>query len=100
MASSTVCACCKSLIEAILAMRVRCCANAKVGTMSEMLQESPVKVADSALERLSPGYFALVMGTGIVSVGLLLVGFEALSSALLWIAAESYEVVWGCCGWV
>ena len=75
-------------------MRVRCCANAKVGTMSEMLQESPVKVADSALERLSPGYFAVVMGTGIVSVGLLLVGFETLSTALLWIAAVSYVVLW------
>lgn len=47
-----------------------------------------------ALERLSPGYFALVMGTGIVSVGLHLTGFDVLSAILLWIAAVSYAVLW------
>ena len=48
----------------------------------------------SALKLLSPGYFALVMGTGIVSVGLHLVGFNMLSNALLWIAGACYVVLW------
>lgn len=48
----------------------------------------------SAIERLSPGYFALVMGTGIVSIGLQSVGFEALSLVLLAIACVSYVVLW------
>ena len=47
-----------------------------------------------ALARLSPGYFALVMGTGIVSMGLHLSGFEAASLALLVIAAVSYGALW------
>ena len=72
--------------------------TAKVSNMNEQLQEhAPDKfggVFFDALERLSPGYFALVMATGIVSVGLYLVGFEALSTALLWIAAVSYVVLW------
>src|SRR5690625_1542787 len=72
--------------------------TAKVSNMNEQLQEhAPDKfrgVFFDALERLSPGYFALVMGTGIVSVGLYLVGFEAFSTALLWIAAVSYVVLW------
>ena len=72
--------------------------TAKVSNMNEQLQEhAPDKfrgVFSDSLERLSPGYFALVMATGIVSVGLYLVGFEALSTALLWIAAVSYVVLW------
>lgn len=76
--------------------------TAKVSNMNEQLQEHAPKesltgfrgVFFDALERLSPGYFALVMATGIVSVGLYLVGFEALSTALLWIAAVSYVVLW------
>lgn len=47
-----------------------------------------------AIEHLSPGYFALVMGTGIVSMGLHLVGFAVLSIILLWIAGVSYVVLW------
>ncbi|OMG59190.1 tellurite resistance protein permease [Tessaracoccus sp. ZS01] len=47
-----------------------------------------------ALEHLSPGYFALVMGTGIVSIGLHEIGVEPLSMALLVIAAISYVVLW------
>jgi tellurite resistance protein TehA-like permease len=47
-----------------------------------------------ALAHLSPGYFALVMGTGIVSVGLHLTGFEAVSLVLLGIAALCYLVLW------
>jgi len=36
-----------------------------------------------AVESLTPGYFALVMATGIISVGLALEGFDLLSDALL-----------------
>lgn len=46
------------------------------------------------IERLSPGYFALVMGTGIVSIGLHDVGQEAASSVLLVLAALAYVVLW------
>lgn len=48
----------------------------------------------SAVARLSPGYFALVMATGIVSIGLHDVGAMALSVALMWIAAVAYAVLW------
>lgn len=47
-----------------------------------------------AVEGLSPGYFALVMGTGILSVGLHAVGLEAPSLLLLFIAAFAYVVLW------
>lgn len=46
------------------------------------------------IEGLSPGYFALVMGTGIVSIGLHEVGASAASSVLLVIAALAYVVLW------
>jgi len=51
------------------------------------------------LARLSPGYFALVMGTGIVSIGLHLVGLEPLSLLLLFIAGLSYVVLWALTIW-
>lgn len=48
----------------------------------------------AALRNLNPGYFALVMGTSIVSIGLHTVSLEAASLALLGIAAISYLVLW------
>lgn len=48
----------------------------------------------AALRNLNPGYFALVMGTSIVSIGLHRVGLDAASLALLGIAAISYLVLW------
>ncbi|MFT4226134.1 tellurite resistance/C4-dicarboxylate transporter family protein [Micropruina sp.] len=53
----------------------------------------------NALAHLSPGYFALVMGTGIVSMGLHLAGFEIASLTLLVIAAASYGVLWALYLW-
>ncbi len=44
----------------------------------------------SVVRNLSPGYFALVMATGIISVGLTLEGFTGASDALLAIAALAY----------
>ncbi len=61
---------------------------------------------DSARERFAraastanPGYFALVMGTGIVSVGMDNHGQVALSLALLWIAIVAYAVLVGVNVW-
>lgn len=47
-----------------------------------------------AVARLPPGYFALVMGTGIVSIGLYDAGFFVLSDALMWIAVGAYILLW------
>lgn len=46
-----------------------------------------------AVATLTPGYFALVMAGGIVSVGLGLEGFEVLSGALLALCAAAYAVI-------
>lgn len=55
---------------------------------------APRSAFGRALESLSPGYFALVMGTGIVSIGLHELGLETPSAVLLVIAAISYVVLW------
>lgn len=52
---------------------------------------SPMQVA---IRNLSPGYFALVMGTGIISVGLYYVGIAELSIVLMFIAAAAYVTLW------
>ena len=49
--------------------------------------------ANSAVATLNPGYFALVMSTGIVSVGMLNHKLAALSTALLWIAVACFAVL-------
>jgi tellurite resistance protein TehA-like permease len=46
-----------------------------------------------AVRTLTPGYFALTMASGIISVGLELEGFHALSAALLVVCASSYAVI-------
>ncbi len=46
-----------------------------------------------AVRTLPPGYFALVMATGIISLGLQLEGYDALSYGLLAIAALGYAVL-------
>lgn len=68
--------------------------SARVRSGEVAAEEPPRTAFDAALRSLSPGYFALVMGTGIVSVGLHEVGFEPLSLVLLAIAAVSYAVLW------
>ena len=50
--------------------------------------------ARSAIANLSPGYFALVMGTGIISIGLEKQGLDLLSKVLLAIAALCYVSLW------
>jgi len=46
-----------------------------------------------ALANLYPGYFAMVMATGIVSVAMKGLGFAALSQALLWLAGSAYVLL-------
>lgn len=53
----------------------------------------------NAVRTLTPGYFALVMGSGIISVGLKLEGFDMLSAALLVIAAIAYVALVGLTLW-
>ena len=52
-----------------------------------------------AVEGLTPGYFALVMASGIISAGLELEGFRVLSVALLVVAATTYAVLLGLSAW-
>lgn len=47
----------------------------------------------AAVEGLTPGYFALVMGSGIISVGLVLQGFTTLSHLLLWVCAAAFAIL-------
>lgn len=63
-------------------------------------------MADQLFERvrhsvrvLTPGYFALVMGSGIISVGMLLEGHILLSVALLVVCAVSYAVLVSLTAW-
>ena len=46
-----------------------------------------------AVRGLPPGYFALVMGSGIISVGLELEGFSLLSDVLAWLCGIAYVLL-------
>jgi tellurite resistance protein TehA-like permease len=48
----------------------------------------------SPLASLFPGYFALVMATGIVSIGAHFLGMEPIAQVLLWINSAAYIVLW------
>ncbi|MEZ5211982.1 tellurite resistance/C4-dicarboxylate transporter family protein [Gordonia sp. (in: high G+C Gram-positive bacteria)] len=48
---------------------------------------------DDAVRTLTPGYFALVMATGIISLGLHSTGATMGSAVLLWIAVAAYAVL-------
>jgi tellurite resistance protein TehA-like permease len=48
----------------------------------------------STLATLSPGYFAFVMATGIVSIGAELRGLHGLAVALLWVNVAAYLALW------
>lgn len=50
------------------------------------------RIAEAA-QTLTPGYFALTVSSGIISVGLELEGFHSLSAALLVVCAVSYTVI-------
>lgn len=48
----------------------------------------------AGVRTLTPGYFALVMATGIASVGLDLVGHPVPSRTLLWLAGRRTSCLW------
>lgn len=52
-----------------------------------------------AVEGLTPGYFALVMASGIISVGMSLKGFRVLSVLLLIICASAFVVLLSLTAW-
>jgi tellurite resistance protein TehA-like permease len=52
-------------------------------------------VLAGAVETLDPGYFALVMGTGIVSIGVRNHGLEWLSDVMLWLTTAAYVLLVG-----
>lgn len=54
---------------------------------------------DSAVEGLTPGYFALVMASGIISVGMELEGFRTLSLGLLGVCGVAFVVLLVLTGW-
>jgi tellurite resistance protein TehA-like permease len=56
---------------------------------------APVANRREAVRTLNPGYFALVMATGIVSVAMDNHGQDALSVALLWLGCIEYAVLVG-----
>jgi tellurite resistance protein TehA-like permease len=47
-----------------------------------------------AAETLFPGYFALVMATGVVSIALHLLGYHVPAHALIWLNWAFYAVLW------
>jgi tellurite resistance protein TehA-like permease len=49
---------------------------------------------DTAIEHLFPGYFSLVMATGIVSIACQLLELRIAAIALFWINLASYAVLW------
>ncbi len=53
----------------------------------------------TAVAELAPGYFAAVMGTGIVSIGLHDLGVDAASVVLMWLAATLYLLLWAMYLW-
>ncbi|MEV7631400.1 tellurite resistance/C4-dicarboxylate transporter family protein [Microbacterium sp. NPDC089318] len=53
----------------------------------------------TAIAELAPGYFAAVMGTGIVSIGLHDLGVDAASLVLMWLAASLYLTLWALYVW-
>jgi tellurite resistance protein TehA-like permease len=55
--------------------------------------------AAHAVEGLTPGYFALVMATGIISVGMHLEDFDVLSGLLLVVCAAAFVVLLGLTLW-
>lgn len=67
--------------------------------MAEQTGDSLRRRAATAVEGLTPGYFALVMATGIVSVGLHLEGFDAASWVLLLLCAVAFAVLVALTAW-
>ncbi|HET7742602.1 MAG TPA: tellurite resistance/C4-dicarboxylate transporter family protein [Mycobacterium sp.] len=63
--------------------------------MAEVLRDR----VGRAVEGLTPGYFALVMATGILSVGMHLERFDILSAVLLGVCCSAFVVLLALTGW-
>jgi tellurite resistance protein TehA-like permease len=61
--------------------------------------ESARQRAQSAIAGLAPGYFALVMASGIISVGMKLKGFELISAGLLVVCIAGFVILFGLTVW-
>ena len=59
------------------------------------MNSTPPEAKPSFLEDFFPGYFALVMATGIVSLAMHFESFPLLPEALLWLNVIFYVVLWG-----
>src|SRR5207244_2957765 len=59
------------------------------------MNSPPQEEKPSFVEDFFPGYFALVMATGIVSLAMHLEGFPWLPEVLLWLNVIFYIVLWG-----
>jgi len=59
------------------------------------LRPSPLEVILGGARELFPGYFALVMATGVVSIACQLLGLRWIAVPLLGVAWTSYLVLWG-----
>lgn len=57
------------------------------------LEPLPDRRLAAWLATLDPGYFALVMATGIVSIGARLLGHDVIAEILLWVTAASWLVL-------
>ncbi|MGB3301331.1 tellurite resistance/C4-dicarboxylate transporter family protein [Gordonia sp. (in: high G+C Gram-positive bacteria)] len=62
--------------------------------MTATVDRSFADRADDVVRTLHPGYFSMVMATGIISIAGSVQGWDALSVALLWIAAVTYVILW------
>lgn len=62
--------------------------------LTEPVKPAHLRRWKEAVELLAPAYFAMVMGTGIISIGLFLTGWTLFSQITLWIAAAGYVVLW------
>ena len=61
--------------------------------MNETTQAPPLNVLSRAAADLFPGYFALVMATGIISIACFLLGMQTISLVLLIVAVVAYVVL-------
>jgi tellurite resistance protein TehA-like permease len=62
------------------------------------MSSAPYARSPSFVESFFPGYFALVMATGIVSLAMHFQGFPVLPEVLLWLNVIFYVVLWGITG--
>jgi tellurite resistance protein TehA-like permease len=59
------------------------------------MRQAPAAAASSALATFFPGYFSLVMATGIVSIAAHFTGLDAIAQAMLWFNVIAYVALWG-----